>query len=102
MANGHGERLKGDSFLYRRPYMTYRIHVRIVPRDGLLDPQGQAVEHALTALGFAEASNVRIGKAIELSIDARSPEDARTRAKAMCDTLLANPVTEDYLVEVER
>ena len=81
--------------------MPYRVHVRVVPRSGLLDPQGLAVEHALTALGFSEASDVRIGKAIELAIDASSTEDARARARAMCDKLLANPVTEDYLVEVE-
>lgn len=81
--------------------MTYRVHVRVVPRTGLLDPQGLAVEHALTALGFSEAKDVRIGKAIELSIAAGSAEEAKSRAKAMCDKLLANPVTEDYLVEVE-
>lgn len=81
--------------------MTYRVHVRVVPRTGLLDPQGLAVEHALTALGFSEAKDVRIGKAIELSIAANSADEAKTRAKAMCDKLLANPVTEDYLVEVE-
>lgn len=81
--------------------MHYKVHVRIVPRAGLLDPQGQAVEHALTALGFKEAANVRIGRAIELSIDAKSPEDAKQSARAMCDKLLANPVTEDYLVDVE-
>lgn len=81
--------------------MAFKVHVRIVPRAGLLDPQGQAVEHALTALGFGEASNVRIGKAIELSVDAPTAEAARARARAMCDKLLANPVTEDYLVEVE-
>jgi phosphoribosylformylglycinamidine synthase len=81
--------------------MHYKVHVRIVPRAGLLDPQGQAVEHALAALGFGEASNVRIGKAIELAVNAKSADDARARARAMCDKLLANPVTEDYLVEVE-
>ncbi len=81
--------------------MAYKVHVRIVPRAGLLDPQGQAVEHALTALGFAEASEVRIGKAIELSVRAATAEEAKSRARAMCDKLLANPVTEDYLVEVE-
>jgi phosphoribosylformylglycinamidine synthase subunit PurS len=81
--------------------MNYKVHVRIVPRTGLLDPQGQAVEHALSALGFREASSVRIGKAIELAIDAKSADDAKARARAMCDKLLANPVTEDYLVEVE-
>jgi phosphoribosylformylglycinamidine synthase len=81
--------------------MPYKVHVRIVPRAGLLDPQGQAVEHALTALGFAEASEVRIGKAIELAIEADSAADARARAEAMCERLLANPVTEDFQVEVE-
>ncbi len=79
----------------------YRIHVRVVPRAGLLDPQGQAVEHALTALGFSDAANVRVGKAIELDLEASSPEAAKQRARQMCDRLLANPVTEDYLVEVE-
>jgi phosphoribosylformylglycinamidine synthase len=81
--------------------MKYRVHVRIVPRAGLLDPQGQAVEHALAALGFAEASGVRVGKAIELSVEAGSSAEARERARTMCDKLLANPVTEDFLVEVE-
>jgi phosphoribosylformylglycinamidine synthase subunit PurS len=81
--------------------MAYKVHVRIVPRAGLLDPQGQAVEHALSALGFAGASDVRVGKAIELSIEAPSVTEAQSRARAMCDKLLANPVTEDYLVEVE-
>ena len=81
--------------------MTYRVHVRVVPRAGLLDPQGQAVEHALSALGFAEASNVRIGKAIELLVKAPSAAAAKDKARIMCDKLLANPVTEDYLVEVE-
>ena len=80
---------------------TFRLHVRVVPRAGLLDPQGQAVEHALSALGFEEASNVRIGKAIELEVRAANVADATARARVMCDKLLANPVTEDYLVEVE-
>jgi phosphoribosylformylglycinamidine synthase len=73
----------------------------VVPRAGLLDPQGQAVEHALSALGFAEASNVRIGKAIELQVQAPNATEAKELARTMCDKLLANPVTEDYLVEVE-
>ena len=81
--------------------MTYKVHVRVVPRGGLLDPQGKAVEHALSALGFKEASGVRIGRAIELLIEAGSAEDARNRTRAMCDKLLANPVTEDYTLEVE-
>jgi phosphoribosylformylglycinamidine synthase PurS subunit len=81
--------------------MTYRVNVRVMPRAGLLDPQGQAVEHALSALGFGEAAGVRIGRAIELEVAAPSRADAEARARQMCDTLLANPVTEDYLLQVE-
>jgi phosphoribosylformylglycinamidine synthase subunit PurS len=81
--------------------MTYRVHVRVMPRQGLLDPQGQAVEHALGALGFGEAGSVRVGKAVELAVSAGSRDEAEARARLMCDRLLANPVTEDYLVEVE-
>ena len=81
--------------------MKFRIHVRIIPRGGLLDPQGQAVEHALSSLGYATVSGVRVGKAIELSVDARSAEEARSAVTTMCDRLLANPVTEDYVIEVE-
>ena len=81
--------------------MTYRVHVRVIPRPGLLDPQGQAVEHALTALGFGAVSGVRVGRAIELGVEAATPNAARDTARAMCDKLLANPVTEDYVIEVE-
>jgi phosphoribosylformylglycinamidine synthase len=81
--------------------MTYRVHVRVMPRTGLLDPQGQAVEHALTTLGFQGAGGVRVGRAIELALEASSTEEAQARARKMCDQLLANPVTEDYEVSVE-
>ena len=81
--------------------MSYRVHVRVMPRSGLLDPQGQAVEHALSALGFAEAADVRVGRAIELDVNAPSRGEAEARVRQMCDKLLANPVTEDYLLVVE-
>ncbi len=81
--------------------MTFRVLVRVMPRAGLLDPQGQAVESALHVLGFADASQVHVGKAITLDVRAASKDQALARAKQMCDKLLANPVTEDYLVEVE-
>jgi phosphoribosylformylglycinamidine synthase len=81
--------------------MTFRVHVRIIPRPGLLDPQGQAVEHALGALGFAGVTEVRIGKAIELRLDAASSDEAERTARTMCERLLANPVTEDFVIEVE-
>jgi phosphoribosylformylglycinamidine synthase len=80
--------------------MTYRIRVRILPRAGLLDPQGQAVEHALAALGFPGARHVHVGKAIELDLEAESRDAALASARRMCETLLANPVTEDFVVEL--
>ena len=81
--------------------MSFRVHVRVMPRTGLLDPQGQAVEHALTALGFEETTAVRVGRAIEMDVDAGSRAEAEARARQMCDKLLANPVTEDYLLDIE-
>jgi phosphoribosylformylglycinamidine synthase PurS subunit len=81
--------------------MTYRVHVRVMPRAGLLDPQGQAVEHALAALGFQDVGAVRVGRAIELEVTAGSQDEAETRVRQMCDKLLANPVIEDYRFEIE-
>lgn len=81
--------------------MTFRVHVRVIPRPGLLDPQGQAVEHALGSLGFGGVRDVRVGKAIELGIDAASPAEAEATARRMCERLLANPVTEDFVVAVD-
>ena len=81
--------------------MTFRVHVRVIPRPGLLDPQGQAVEHALGALGFTGVGDVRIGKAIEMQLEATSAADAERTARTMCERLLANPVTEDFVIAVE-
>lgn len=81
--------------------MMYRVHVRVVPRPGLLDPQGQAIEHALGSLGFDGVQGVRVGKAIEIGVDAASVGDATAMARQMCERLLANPVTEDYVIEVD-
>ncbi len=81
--------------------MSFRVHVRVMPRAGLLDPQGQAVEHALGSLGFAGTSAVRVGRAIELDVAAPSRDDAERQARDMCERLLANPVTEDFELQVE-
>ncbi len=81
--------------------MSFRVHVRVIPRPGLLDPQGQAVEHALGSLGFAGLHEVRVGKAIELGIDAPSAAEAEAVVRRMCERLLANPVTEDFVVTVD-
>lgn len=79
---------------------TYQVQVRVMPRPALLDPQGQAVEHALAALGFGEVGSVRMGKALTVSVRAETPEAARERVQSMCRRLLANPVTEDFEVAV--
>jgi phosphoribosylformylglycinamidine synthase len=80
---------------------AYRIEIRVMPRPTLLDPQGQAVEHALQALGFGDVSQVRVGKHVVLNLDAPTREAAAEQARLMCDRLLANPVTEDYHLHVE-
>lgn len=78
----------------------YRLEVRVKPRPGLLDPQGKAIHHALVALGWSQVSDVRVGKAMYLDIDAPTGEAAAEAAEAMCRKLLANPVTEDFEVSV--
>lgn len=76
----------------------YQVEVRVTPREGLLDPQGKAVEHALHQLDFAEAEKVRVGKLVRFLLRAADDDDARQRADDMCRKLLANPVTEDYTI----
>jgi len=80
---------------------AYRVEVRVMPRAALLDPQGQAVERALHALGFADVARVRVGKHLVLDVEAASGDEAAARARVMCDRLLANPVTEDFDVTVK-
>ena len=67
-----------------------RVRVLIRPKAGILDPQGQAVERALPALGFDGVSNVHVGRLVELDVE--DPE----QLDAMCQKLLANPLVEDY------
>jgi phosphoribosylformylglycinamidine synthase len=78
----------------------FEIEVRVMPRPSLLDPQGQAVEHALTALGFSGVNGVRVGRALTLALDRPSRAAAEQDARSMCDRLLANPVTEDFTLSV--
>jgi phosphoribosylformylglycinamidine synthase len=74
----------------------YRIAVHIVPRRGILDPQGKAVADALHSLGFGAVKDVHVGRHIIIDADAPSSQDAEATVRQMCDRLLANPVTEDY------
>ncbi len=80
----------------------FEVELRIMPRATLLDPQGRAVEHALTSLGFSPVNDVRIGKALTVQIERDSMEDAEHDARAMCEKFLANPVTEDFTLSVRK
>jgi phosphoribosylformylglycinamidine synthase PurS subunit len=73
-----------------------RVRVLIRPKEGILDPQGQAVEQALPALGFEGVSGVHVGRLIELDV-----EDA-SQVPEMCERLLANPLIEDYEIQETR
>jgi phosphoribosylformylglycinamidine synthase len=75
-----------------------KIHVTL--KQGILDPQGKAVEHALDSLGFKKAANVRIGKYIELDLAEQDKAKATIEVKAMCEKLLANTIVEEYRFEL--
>ena len=79
--------------------MKARVHVTLKP--GVLDPQGKAIGNALAALGFAGVEEVRQGKLIELELAETDPARARAEIEKMCRELLANPVIEDYAIELE-
>ena len=78
---------------------SFRVSVHITPRRGILDPQGKAVESALHSLGFGEVSSVHIGRHVVIDTESLSADAAIASVKAMCERLLANPVTEDFEIE---
>lgn len=78
----------------------YLVEVRVTPREGLLDPQGRAVETALTSLGFNGVGNIRVGKLVRMLVEAESEASALVQVREMCDRLIANPVTEDFDVRI--
>jgi len=77
-----------------------KAKVHVMFKEGVLDPQGKAVSHALAALGFTGVNEVRQGKYIELDLDESDPKKARQSAEAMCKQLLANTVIETYAIEI--
>ena len=79
--------------------MKARVHV--MPKTGVLDPQGKAIGHALASLGFAGVGEVRQGKVIEIELAGSDRAAARAKVEAMCQELLANPVIESYAIELE-
>ena len=74
----------------------FRVAVHVVPRRGILDPQGKAVADALHSLGFASVGDVHVGRHIVLDVSADNEQTAANSVKDMCQRLLANPVTEDF------
>jgi phosphoribosylformylglycinamidine synthase subunit PurS len=80
----------------------YKAKVNITLRKSILDPKGKAAHHALQNLGLKEIDQVRIGKLIELDIDAENEDTARELADSACSQLLANEVMEDYYIEIEK
>lgn len=77
-----------------------KARVRIMPKTGVLDPQGKAIEGALGHLGFQGVNDVRQGKIIEMTVEETDPDKAKAAIEAMCRELLANPVMENFAVEL--
>ncbi len=78
--------------------MKAKIHVTL--KQGILDPQGKAIEHALDSLGFRNAAKVRVGKYMEVDLDEKDRAKAETQVKSMCEKLLANTIIEEYRYEL--
>lgn len=76
----------------------FKVALHIIPRRGLLDPQGKAVADALRTLGFRAVQDVHVGRHIVVELQAGTASEAEQEARAMCERLLANPVTEDFEV----
>ena len=77
-----------------------KAHIHVTLKNGVLDPQGKAVEHALGSLGFDGVDSVRQGKFIELNLTETDPAKAEAKANDMCEKLLANTVIENYSVKI--
>jgi phosphoribosylformylglycinamidine synthase len=80
--------------------MSLKARVHVMLKDGVLDPQGEAVRHALGALGFQGVRGVRQGKVIELDLEGTDHAAAEAEVRAMCEKLLANMVIERFSVEI--
>lgn len=80
----------------------YRVDLTVRPRTGVRDPQGEAVQEALTGLGFRGLEVQSVGRVLRLDLEAESPERARALVEDMCKRLLVNPNLETYEIEVEK
>jgi phosphoribosylformylglycinamidine synthase subunit PurS len=77
-----------------------KVSVLVRPKEGILDPQGAAVEHSLRKLGF-EVAGARVGRLVDVEVEASSEDEARAQVDEMCRQLLANPLIESYAIEVQ-
>jgi phosphoribosylformylglycinamidine synthase subunit PurS len=90
---------KGEGKIERGLAMKARIFVTL--KNGVLDPQGKAIGHALNGLGFGQVGEVRQGKVIDIELDEKDETSARANLKQMCEKLLANTVIEKYEIELK-
>ena len=77
-----------------------KIYVKIMPKEGVLDPQGKAIENSLKRLGFTDVQEARQGKIVELNLDIKNEEDALALTREMSERLLANMVIEDFEISI--
>tara|TARA_Y100001936_G_C15983183_1_gene617939 strand:- start:71 stop:340 length:270 start_codon:yes stop_codon:yes gene_type:complete len=78
----------------------FQLEIRVVPRPGLLDPEGKAIQSGLLSLDYPDVQEVRVGKLLLIELVADSPKGAMDMATSMCERLLANPVTEDFQIQI--
>jgi len=79
----------------------YAVQIRVTPRPGILDPEGETIGRALGVLGYEGVSDVHAGRLITLRLAAEGADAARATAREMCERLIANPIIEDFSVQVE-
>ncbi len=79
---------------------AFRYAVNVTPKDGILDPQGRAVEGSLPHLGVTGVSSIRVGRRVELSVTAASQLEARATVERLAGELLSNPLIEAYAIEL--
>jgi phosphoribosylformylglycinamidine synthase subunit PurS len=78
---------------------AFRFAVNVTPREGILDPQGRAVEGSLSHLGMTGVSAIRVGRRVELTVEAPTEADARATVERLAGELLSNPLIEQYVIE---
>jgi phosphoribosylformylglycinamidine synthase PurS subunit len=84
-----------------RKILKMRAKIHVTLKQGILDPQGKAIEHALDSLGFKNTANMRVGKYMEVDVNEADRVKADAQVKQMCEKLLANTVIEDYRYELQ-